>query len=162
VAYADIAATKVRAGRLAKAWTEASTPGEPDIEHHLGTTAAEIDAILAAKGSTLPLDAAGPAALSLAGLNADMALVLMIDATWPGQGSSEGVREIREQVIERRDLAWERLIDGTHPAIVYTDSLASSPSATDFWTEEPNYPTPGEAATIKPEHAPMFARGQKL
>lgn len=161
MAYADIAAVKVRAGRLSAAWTEASTPGDTDIEMHLEITVAEIDAVLGARGVT-PLPTTGLAAASLEGLNADMALVLMIDATWPGQGSTEGVEAIREQAIARRDAAWATLIDGTHPALIYTDSLTGAVSATDFWSEEPDYPSAGEAQTIKPEHAPMFARGQKL
>jgi hypothetical protein len=48
VAYADLAAVKARAGALARAWSDTSTPANSDIAGFLDDTAAEIDALLEA------------------------------------------------------------------------------------------------------------------
>ena len=150
---------KARAGKLSAAWTETSLPGEAEIEVLLDQTADEIDGLLSGRGYDLPIDVV--AAESLRGLNADMALVLLILGTWPGDRSVGGVQQALDDAIARRDASWTSLVNGTHPAIIALEGGPGQAGASDFWTNEPEYGKQGVPPkdSLNPFLAPTAERG---
>lgn len=135
MAYADLGDVKARAGALARAWSPASEPSDSDITDFLQQTADEIDALLTARGYTPP--AAGTAAAkALLGINADAALVLALEATYPeGAGLASASTQI-EEARARVTAASKAIVDGTFPAVALLESSGSAPSASSFWQEE--------------------------
>jgi hypothetical protein len=163
VAYADLAAVKARAGRLAAAWAASTTPSDGDVTGFLADTAAEIDALLAARGLTTP--ATGAAASALRGLNADGALALALTATWPGDDGPSSAKDARADARSRWEQGIRALAEGRHPAVALLESSSSAPAASDFWSDEPTYGqdvTAAERALRNPFLAPEFERGQAL
>lgn len=135
MAYADLSAVKARAGALARAWSDTSTPTNSDIAGFLDDTAAEIDALLEARGLTPPASGTA-AATALRGLNASAALVIALEATYPDSSglasASALIGELRADVT-----TWSKeLLDGTHPAIALLSSGSSAPHAANFWEQE--------------------------
>jgi hypothetical protein len=171
-AYAELADVQARAGRLAPAWTQTSKPGTSDIEIFLAQTAALIDAALGSLGLTLPLDASSPLRGALTGLNADMALVLAIEGSWPGGAGNDETNAILEAARSRIAQMWTTDDDGriviAIPGIEGVIDTTSA-DASDFWSENPDYgliveipPTVGLWPFGNPFLAPEVARGMRF
>lgn len=135
--YADLAAVKGRAGRLADTWDDTTDPGNADIELFLQQGATEIDAVLDGHGITTPVT--GAAAGALEGLNADYALDLALAGSYPSGQARAAVSDLLEDVRARLQRGFDALKDGTHAAIVIPASEGAGPAASDFWSDEPNY-----------------------
>lgn len=139
-AYADLAAVKARAGVLANSWSAATTPSNTDISGFLDDVAAEIDALLTARGYTPPV-AGSAAAKALKGINADGALVLALEATFPeGSGPSSAGKPL-DEARARYENAYDALLDGSLPALALLASSGAAPSASNFFSNEPEYGT---------------------
>jgi hypothetical protein len=171
VAYAEIGDVQARAGRLAPAWTESSKPGLPDIEMFLDQSAGLIDAALGSLGLTLPLDSDNALRGALLGLNADMALVLAIEGSWPGGAGNEETNAILEAARARIAMMWgsddEGMIVITIPGIEGVLDPATL-GASDFWSENPDYGLVwdfsqiGHGYFVNPYLAPEAARGMRF
>lgn len=140
MSYATIETLKGRAGVLARRWDADSTPGDADLEIYLQDAAAEIDAKIGGMGFSVPVT--DPvAAASLAGWNADKALLVALPATWPG---GSGPQEVKDMIAaaQARVTAYEAASDkGGMAAIQYLraqESNAASGSA-NFWEQERDY-----------------------
>lgn len=138
MAYATVADVQARAGRLAAAWTDDSSPDTADIELLLRDVAAEIDARLVGRGATLPLDETASAAL--VGLNADGALVLAIEGTFGGRDVGTEVEATLKGARARYQAGMKAIEDGKHAVVVYVDATSPSAGADDFWSSNPDYP----------------------
>jgi hypothetical protein len=163
VAYAEISDVKGRGGRLSPAWSASSTPADFDLQRFIDDVAGEIDAVVQGAGFTAP--ATGLAASALRGLNADGALLLALQATFPAGEGPAAAQEILRATEERYRASWERLIAGTHPAIIVleTDVGVGVLNASSFWTDEPDYGQEPyeERLEINPWLQPEFERGMK-
>lgn len=135
MAYADLAAVKGRAGALSNAWGAATKPSDGDITGFLTDISSEIDALIAARGYTLPL-AGSPAALALKGVNADGALVLALEATFPEGSGPASAGKTLDDARDRYTAAYNALLAGTLPALALLESGAGAPSASSFWSNE--------------------------
>lgn len=167
MAYASLPHVKSRGGRLAGAWTETSTPGDADIEVFLDQIAGEIDAALAGHGIGLPLDAAGVPARALEGLNADGALVLAIEGSWPGGRGNDEVKAIYDSAKARYNTAWTALQSGKHVAVVLaidTEGEAGAGDGDNFWSAEPDYlmSPPQGWPFVNPALQPSIGRNSKF
>jgi hypothetical protein len=163
MAYATLDEVKARAGRLAPAWGATTDPSDTDIGGFLDAEAALLDAALEARGATVP--ATGTVAAALEGVNADGALVLAIEGTWPGGKGNEETRAILEAAQRRYRDAWAAIRDGKHAAVqLAVESLSGKKGseADNFWTAEPDYPTLTELLETNAYTAPGFARGQRF
>lgn len=168
VGYADVQDVLARAGVLAGAWDDSTTPGFAEIESFIRTTAREIDAGIGALGYPVPVT--DPvAAPSLAGYNADKALLLAIDATWPGSSARDDVANLRTAIQARVDAADKLLTAGDLAAVLVLASEASSTQsggAADFWSEEGSTYTwwldRFQNWTLSPSEQPEFYRGMRL
>ena len=159
-AYAETTHVKSRGGRAAQAWKADSTPGDPDLEGYLTTAAGTIDALIGGHGHDTPVT--GAAAAALEGLNADMALLVALAATYPGR-DNQAVADLRANVQRRVDSEWAALQAGTHGVLILLgDDSGSTPAATSFWQEEPAYGQFGAFGDANPWHAPAVRRRQKL
>lgn len=153
MAYADLPAVKGRAGRLSSAWGEHTKPSNTDITGFLTDVAAEIDGLISGRGLSPP-EAGSAGALALRGLNADGALLLALEATFPeSEGPAAAEDEIR-RVRKRYEKGWDALVEGKHAAVTLLESTGAGPSASSAWT--------GRSAEIEPELAPAWRRGQTL
>lgn len=139
MAYAVLDDVKARAGVLAGAWTDDSHPSNTDIEAFLDQTAAEIDALLISRNLTPPAPAS-PAAEALLGMNADAALVLALEATYPEASGPASASKELDSVRARVTAASKALLDGTSAAIALLEATTSGlPTETSFWQKEPTY-----------------------
>jgi predicted RNase H-like HicB family nuclease len=135
VAYALLADVKARAGALSGSWDAATKPSDGDITGFLGNISDEINAIIAARGLSLPV-AGSAAALALAGMNTDGALILALEATFPeGSGPSSAGKTL-DDARDRYKESYDQLVAGTLPALALLESGASAPSASSFWQQE--------------------------
>lgn len=161
MAYAGLSDLKARAGHLSKAWTSTSVPADPgDLEAFLEQAAGKIDAVL--EGWTISVPVEGNAAAALAELNANMAALVALRATFP---ASSGPQEAADLIQSLQDQTygpngeWTLLAGGKHPAIV---SLITeeTPGGTAFWLEEPDYgeALPRAEIPANPQLLPMFSR----
>ncbi len=163
MAYADAGDVKARAGRLQAAWGSSTTPSDTDLAGFLTDTAAEIDAVLAGRGLAAP--ATGGAAAALLGLNADAALVLALEATFPDEEGPGSAKGILAAARARAAAGMQALAEGTHPATRLLEAAADAPAASDFWSDEPTYGqdvTAAERLALNPYLQPEFERGQAL
>lgn len=166
MAYATADDVLARLGILAPAFSETSNPSLNDLDSFLDTVAAEIDAGVASRGLGVPLE--NEPAEALVGVNADGALLLAIDARWPGGVGGDEVAALREDVTARFKTAMAAIADGTHPAIVLVSvGDDDSVGANSFWQEEPDYGLPWSSDAIaavneSPAVRPGVARGMKL
>lgn len=159
--YAAVAHLKARAGYLAEAWGEQTDVSDADLAIFIQDVAAEIDAAIVGLGVDIPASGS-TSAKALVGLNADGALLLALDATFPAGEGPAAATELQRSVRERYNVAMKRLLDGDHPATtVVTSGATGSPSASDFWSNEPDYGRP-EVEPVNPNPAldPAVARGQ--
>jgi hypothetical protein len=165
--YAEVAHVKARAGFIGGAWTEQSEPATTDIEVFLQQVADELDGAVTGLGFSVPA-ADSVAAKALAGLNADGALLLALDATFPAEEGPSRATALQEAVRERYEAAWKLLLAGNHPATTApgsTDEGDLADGAASFWTSNPYYGLPGYASEADPEVVnpyldPMPTRGQ--
>lgn len=135
MAYADLAALKARAGALANAWTATSNPDDDQVSGFLDDVAAEIDALLVARGATPPV--AGTAgAGALRNINADGALLLALEATYPEGSGPSSASSLIDTVRARWEEARGELLAGTLPALALLESASSAPHASSFWENE--------------------------
>lgn len=172
MAYAEVGDVLARAGRLSTAWDDETTPSLTDLERFLGQAADTLDAALASLGIGIPLTDA-LAIRALLPLNADMALLTAIDATWPGGRGGDDVKEARDGAKDRVDRALAAFVDEKrrYPVVAYLLGLLEGGDvvhdALNFWDEESDYGVLGsssvaEAATVSPYVLPGFQRGMKL
>lgn len=140
MSYGTIDTLKSRAGVLARRWDDNSSPSNSDLQAYLDDTAGEIDAMVGGMGFSVPVTDQ-VAAKSLAGWNADKALVLALAASWPGGSGPEEVRDLLA-AVRGRVSAYETALDkGGLAAITYlraqeTDAAAGSAN---FWDAERDY-----------------------
>lgn len=163
--YATVAHVKARAGFLAEAWGESTDVSDGDVAIFLQGISDEIDAAIIGRGLALP---AGDSisAKALVGLNADGALLLALDATFPAGEGPAAATELQDRARKRYEAAWKALLDGKHPAT--TAPIASGEtggSESDFWTENPDYgrlgyASPAEPVLPNPALDPAVTRGQ--
>lgn len=135
MAYADLASLKARAGALANAWTATSNPDDEQVSGFLDDVAAEIDALLVARGATPPPDGTAGAD-ALRNINADGALLLALEATYPEGSGPSSASALIDTVRARFDQARGELLDGTLPALALLESASSAPHASSFWANE--------------------------
>jgi len=135
VAYANLSELKARAGALGSAWTDTSTPGNEDLEGFLDSVAAELDALIAARGYAAPTSGS-PAALALRNVNADGALALALEASYPESSGPGSAGKTLDEVRKRYESAWTKIVEGTHPAFALLEAAGDAPSAASFWSEE--------------------------
>lgn len=165
MSYATLPDLRARAGRLASAWDETTEPGDADLETFLQQVGDELDAALALHGVDLPV-ASTVVSRALVGVNADGALVLAIEATWPGGRGNEETAAILEAARARYEAAWAAIYAGTFVglalAVDQDTATSGSAEASTLWTHEPGYPTFADVyeAVRNPGFAPGFARGQ--
>lgn len=165
MAYADLASVKARAGALAGGWTDTSRPANDDIEAFIEDVAAELDALIAARGYALPA-ADSAAALALRGVNADGALVLALEATYPeSSGPGAAVKTI-DDARARYENARAQIEEGVFSAFALLESGSAAPSASSFWQSEGD--SFGTQSTPDPRDANAFTsagpvgRGQRF
>lgn len=146
-AYAGVGDLKARAGRLAAAWTDDSVPSEGDLEQFLEQVAAQIDGGLAAAGVTVPVtDTAAAAALQ--SLNVDGALILALEATWPGASGPQGVAELLAGARLRYYGVDGRSVNlGVALSLLLTQDVEAG--ASDYWTDEAVDPLPAKHALTR-------------
>lgn len=141
MAYAEVAHMRARAGYLADAWTEESRPSTTDLAVFLSDVSSEIDAALTGLGLDPP-DADTTGALALRGINADGALLLALDATFPAGEGPAAATELQKAIRARYDTSWALLLAGKLAAVVAIQ--AGTPdvlAASDFWSRNPTYGT---------------------
>jgi hypothetical protein len=134
--YADVDDVLARAGVLAPAWDDSTTPGTAEIEAFLRQTAGEIDAGIAGLGYATPID--DPVAVeALKGYNADKALLLAIDATWPGSSARDDIADFRTALAARVNAADQALAEGKLVAVlVLRSGDQMDTGAANFWDED--------------------------
>lgn len=161
MAYAGIEDVQARAGGIRRAWTSTSQPSLDEIDGFLDTAAARIDLLLGARGYATPVG--GGYAEALREPNADRALVLALDATFPGGSAPAEVKTLRDAAEARWEEEIAKLEDGTHPVILALLG-ADSPQASSLWTTEPNYdPNLATLAGTFNRHLdPVIRRGMLL
>lgn len=138
MAYADRNSVLARAGRLKGAWTDATSPDLPDLDRFLDEVAGEIDLALSGHGIVLPLDTVASA--GMAGMNADGALVLLLEATFPADSGPASAKEILDGARARWLAGMASLITGKNPVVIYSTTKEQL-GASNFWDREPAYPT---------------------
>lgn len=169
-AYAQTSDLTLRAGRLAGAWTSSSTPSTTDLATLLADAAAAINGVLSAFSITVPITDPNAAA-ALRALNAKMALVEALRATFPGKTGPQEAAELIDSLTE--DLygkngsggEWGLLLAGKHAAEVILIEEGAVPQASSFWTNEPDYGEfvdPELILTVNPQMLPMWSRLSRL
>jgi hypothetical protein len=166
MAYAGLSDLKARAGHLSKAWSGSTSPSDPgDLQSFLDQAAGKIDAVLEGYSLTVPVE--GNAAAALAELNAMMAVLTALRATFPsGTGPQEAealISSLQDQLYGASG-EWTLLMQGKHPAVT---SLVTeqTPGGTAFWLDEPTYGEfwrPEDLLGVNPQTLPLFSRLSRL
>lgn len=140
MSYATIETVKGRAGRLADAWDANTQPGDADLEIYLSDTAAEMDAMIGGYGFQVPV-VDTTASASLAGWNADKALLIALAATWPGGGGNQAVTDAIKATQARLTAYETALAAGGLSAIVYlrAQEAQGASGVANFWDSERDY-----------------------
>ena len=174
MAYATFQQVSARAGRFAAIFAVAGKrPDQADVQAFLDECAAEIDAALASRGFTVP--ATGASASALVDLNAYGALArALASITGP---EVEDLRAFARKMWgaalgDPRAVTREAILgsirSGAHPVVALLEGMqgTTSPTAGNFWDDEPEYGSltsrSNEAASLSPGHAPVFAKAQTL
>ena len=165
--YAAVEHVRARAGFLSGAWGEQTDVTNADLGVFVQQVADELNGAITGLGFTIPAEDS-VAAKSLAGMNADGALLLALDATFPAGEGPAAATALQEAVRARYDAAWTLLLAGNHPATTApgaTDEGDLADGAVSFWTENPYYGLPGYSSEADPEVVnpyldPMPTRGQ--
>jgi hypothetical protein len=138
--YADLNSLRARAGRLAAAWTDETDPDAADLERFLAECSATLDLELGGHGIITPVDDPN-AMVVLGGMAADGALVMAIEATWPGDRPAD-VGSLLDGARTRWEAALAGIRDGTNAVVSFL--VASGEElpvlSSCFWVEEPFYP----------------------
>lgn len=165
MAYAARSDVLARAGKFASAWSATTSPSLTDIDGFITDIAAVLNVAIAQHGITTPVtDPTAVAALK--GINADGALLLALEPTFPGDTGPSAAQDFIERIetrytaaldaIEGEDSDIIDILIGHTEATVGADSLWTSTDAgdvyTDVWT--------GEA--IVASALPLVRRGQKF
>jgi len=176
VSYAQLSDVKARAGVIATAWSADTQPADADIERILQQVSGELDALLASKGYPLPI--LDQTALdALVSITADKALLLAIDATYPG--GSSAISDLRANVLARVQAYDRAVADDNLPALLYlgeTSLGAEEGGAADFWTVDGQndyywslyagrlgvWPWAMDAFGVAPTQSPAFRKGERL
>src|SRR4051794_14435327 len=125
MSYADRDDVLARAGRLQDAWQTSTQPSLGDLDTFLDQTAAEVDALIAARGFATPVE--DPIAVAaLKGVNADRALLLALRATWPGGSGPTGVADLIRDVEARVSAYDAAIAAGDLPALLYLGSTVAA------------------------------------
>jgi hypothetical protein len=166
VSYAAPDDVQARAGRARIALGQANAPNTMEIEKFLEDVAAEIDAKLSAIGVTLPVTDA-VVTNALRGVNADGALILALDATFPSSQSDKAADRLLDRTERRYMKVMKQIEDGTWPAIqgIISVSGSGSPQAKDFWSSDPTYGITTrtvERFTSTPDVLPGVEKGQSF
>lgn len=165
MAYAAVAHVKARAGFLAEAWGETTDVSVTDIQIFLQGVADEIDAAITGLGVSLPA-ADSLSAKALVGLNADGALLLALDATFPAGEGPAAATELQKSVQRRYEASWKALVEGKHPATTApVVSGETGGTESDFWSNNPDYgrrgvQSPADPACPNPSLDPVVGRGE--
>lgn len=159
--YADLNVLRARAGRLSGAWDLDTDPDEDDLERWLSECSSTLDLELGVHGVTTPVT--DEQAIEVLGaMAADGALVLAIEATWPGEAPADA-GAILAGAKARWEAALQGLRDGTNSvaAFLLAGGDAAEPLSTSFWIEEPTYPYPLPTSDyVYPLTRPGAYRGQ--
>lgn len=169
MAYAESADVQARVGRLSSAWTDSSRPSLADVDRMIDDAAAAIDAVLTQYGVTEPLPEGSVGALALRPLNAKMAALDALQATFPSANGPNEARELidqlRVQVLGTNGAGgdWGLLLAGGHPAVVaIRESGSGNVEASSFWTNEPEYGmwprSPEDWLYTNPQLLPYWSR----
>lgn len=140
MSYADVNDVKARAGVLASAFREGAAVGPAEIELYLQQTAGELDAYVGSHGFAVPVvDETASAALS--SVNADMALLLAVEANWPGSSARDDVADFLTALRERVGGYRTALTAGNLAALLYlgaitVDTEQAGGGAASFWTTD--------------------------
>lgn len=137
-AYATRDDVTARAGVLQDAWGQTTKPSLGDIDTFIAQSQAELDARIASMGFAVPVNdpVAAPA---LAGIVADKALLLALEATWPGGNGPAAVSDLVTTIKARITAYDDALMAGNLPALLYlasTDAAGQESGASDFWSKD--------------------------
>lgn len=135
MAYAEVGVLLGRAGTLKGAWDDTTSPSLADLEQFLADASAQVDAQLGALGYDTPV-VDERAAAALRPLVADLALMVAIEATWPGQAGPTGVRAAYDGARARvyGDDGGLRL--ATVTSLLATVGGSAGAGASDLWSRE--------------------------
>jgi hypothetical protein len=109
----------------------------------------------------------GIGAEALRGLNAALAAVDALRATFPSktgpQEAAELIESLEMQIYGKdgRSGEWGLLVEGRHPAEVLLRQTSPVAGATSFWQDEPTYGTEGNPDDTNPQLLPVFSRLSK-
>lgn len=162
--YADVDTVVDRAGGTLDGLSDTTSPTVEGLTGMLVTTAAQINAAIAARGYTLPITDQ-TARHALAALNADGAMVLAIKARYPA--SQDRLAPLLPNAEDRWTTGLAQLADGTHPVVALLEATGTPSAAhlaTSLWTEEPTYTPEREAypSTFNPHTDPDIYRGMEF
>lgn len=138
MAYAQTRDVLARAGSLKPAFADGQPVSPAEITVFLEQTAGEIDAFVGARGFGVPVTDL-TAVAALASVNTDMALLLAIDANWPGSSARDDVADLRASIQGRVDGYLAGLAGGGLAALLYLGAQAAAAAqggASDFWTTD--------------------------
>jgi hypothetical protein len=134
--------------------------------------AALIDASLTQWGVSPPLEEGSVGALALRAMNAKMAALDALKATFP---SAQGPNEARELIDGLRTELfggngqggeWAAFVAGTAPAVVAIVQSGAVVEASSFWTDEPDYGMwplqPADVIYQNPQLLPYWSRLSKF
>lgn len=173
MAYAELSDLKARAGVIAQAWGDNTQPKDADLERILQQVASELDMFIGGAGYSVPLQ--DPVAIAaLVAINADKALLVAIDGTYPGDKSN--VTELRSSVKARVEAYDKAIASGDAAILLYLGQTASGQfegGATDFWTLDGwsdyywsvygyEWPYGGDQFGNAPTQRPFFRKGMAL
>lgn len=183
MAYCEVEDVKARAGRLKDAWDDTTPVNDADIERFIRDAGATVDVALAAHGFDAPaLDARVTGAL--VPVVADIALLTLLTATWPGGNGPASVSDAIQQVRLR--------VEGNDGKGGYLGALASgdigflmylreieqggTEGSADFWSSETDYSSwlddlqsgplklthDGDGVILRGRLGPLFHKDMKL
>lgn len=134
MAYATLADLTARAGVLADAWPSDDV-SYADLEVFLDQTASSLDGWIGGAGYITPVSDAAAIEM-LRPVNADMALELAIEATWPADPPATA-----QLVIDRVNAYRVAMAAGEWNVLAYLGSTSAgthAKGASDFWTNDAN------------------------
>lgn len=170
MAYAELAAVTRRAGVLSGAWGDNTDVSTQDVQEMLEEVAGDIDAVLSGLGFAVPVTNE-VAARSLANLNADGALLIALEATFPETESNRAASAMLADVRSRYEDGMKALAAKTYPAVVaLTEATtgSASPEASSLWDDPPQWPEPCPEEFVTsprwwrpPRSRPAFERDER-
>lgn len=166
-AYAIYDDVLARAGRARIVFGQANAPNQAEVEGFLDEVAGAIDSRLVALGLDAPT-ADARARLALRGVNADGALILALDASFPSAQVDQAADRLLDRTSARYDKAMSLLESGELAAVaalVNAGAAGASPGAANFWSEEPTYDIAARVTDRMTETVSIFPgveKGQTL